>query len=121
MNVNIHANKIEKILNADTISIDEIYNLKPTEKVEMIQHLISAIEKQLILLMRQPIEISSDQIKSFAIELNTLLEESKIKIAPHRNRKDKTKNFFETVRSCFGSTTDIILNIIKLSQVLGNL
>ena len=118
MKVDIHANSINQILNADLINIDQIKNLSKTDQDKIANELINKIHQQLDDLIKKPKAISESDLIKIADIIKSNMPDSK----SHEDEKSKGSKIGSTLKKIneyMGNTSGIILNIIKLGQIFG--
>jgi len=119
MEVKIKANTINQIVNADVISSQDIAALSSADRDQLFDKLVDSIKKRSEVLGEAPVEVSGEQIKALVDKVNDLVNQ----IASHKEdvstNKSNIVKIFETFKTYFGGSTDILLNVVKLAQAVG--
>ena len=120
MKVEIKANTINQIVNADVIGPGEIATLSPNDKDQLIVSLVESMIRNTEQLQQRPAGVSSEQAQALAEKMNALLTTlSSLDAHDITARKSHITQIFDTFKTYFGGGTEILLNAVKLAQVVG--
>ena len=118
MEVNIKANTIQQVVNADVINMDQIKQLSVDDKNDIIDKLIKSIEQQTEVLMKKPNEIPSADVLKLAEQTNDAIKDVSKDSENVESKKNKVNKILKNIKDCLGNTSDILFNAVKISQML---
>ena len=109
MQVNITANTIQQIINADTVNLDQIRKLTPQEQSNIIEGLINYLKEQTEKLIKDPL----------ADDIGNSIKSIDIKDKDRKVNKEKIDGIVKNIKDYIGNTADILLNAVKMCAITG--
>jgi hypothetical protein len=106
-------------MNADVINVEQIRNMSTSEKDNVIDMLIKTVQQQSEALMKKPVEIPSANILQLAEFANNAMKKISEKPGDAESKKVQMREILKHVKDYLGSTSDILLNVVKLAQIFG--
>ena len=119
MNVSIRANTIQQVINADTINIEQIKQLGEKERTDRLAELLRVVEQQSDALIKKPDAVTAESVNRLAHETKIAMRSIIQGEGSRETKKMQIDEMLKKIKECLGSTSDILLNAVKIAQILG--
>lgn len=119
MRVTINAKSVNQILNADVINMDQIRELTPQEKSELVQKLAETLSQQSQQLLATEGGIPHEKVRSLADAVNSAATAVGSSQVDNESKKAHVATILGGIKDSMGGVADILLNAVKLAQIIG--
>jgi hypothetical protein len=119
MKVEIKAQTIEQIMNADVIYADQVRSLPDAQQRQLLERLINELSSHSDQLLRAPMAISEEQVKALAGELRKAAASTSPRDGEVESRGAQISKVLAHITDSLGGVADIVLTAVKLGQVAG--
>jgi hypothetical protein len=119
MKVTINANSVNQILNADVINMDQVRGLTPQEKSELVQKLAETLSRQSQQLLATEEGVPREKVQCMAEAVNSAAAAVTFNQGDSGSKKIHIGTILGGIKDSLGGVADILLNAVKLAQVIG--
>lgn len=119
MQLNVNAQHIGQMLNADVINMDHLSLLSEADRVKLATDLIARLQASASILPSTPAATKPATAAEITHETTALAKALSDKEVTASDKKDKLSKYLKFLKDSLGDVTDVVLNAVKIAQVLG--